>query len=491
MNSNNSTSEDLGPSETTPLVNSSTEVNNEDIYDLRSLNLLDYGKQCSIIYRSSIPVFLGNIVEKTIAYSSFYFIGQYFTKYEIAAISLSSVFATITGWSLPLSMNNVLNTLCSQAFTGSNDIHMVGVYLQRGVLITVSMVFPISLIWWNSEAVFLLIKVDPHLAQVCATYLKVLLLGYIPYIVYDGLKRFMISQGITEAQSIINLIALPFHILFNYYLISNPSTRIGFIGAPLATVLSYWVMMTLGILYIAFINGYQAWGGWSKRCLQGWGPFVKMGLSSIVMTCGEWWAMQIVALCASYLGVLPLACYTILISINDLFWNFSYGISIISGNLVGNLIGESKVNQAIFAIRCSFITSLLCSIQNIILIVIFRRSLSTMFSSDPEIVEIVYSLLSLVIIYQIFDGLTVLGSGILRGQGRHSAGAKINTISYYLVSLPLSILLAFYFQFGLIGLYSALIITLIATSSSLVYCLITSNWQELILSCKIRLNDEN
>jgi Na+-driven multidrug efflux pump len=67
----------------------------------------DYIKECWNIYQGSVPVFLGSIVQRMIAYSSLFFVGQYLGKYEMAAASLSNMFATITGWSLAQSMTNV------------------------------------------------------------------------------------------------------------------------------------------------------------------------------------------------------------------------------------------------------------------------------------------------------------------------------------------------------------------------------------------------
>lgn len=33
--------------------------------------------------------------------------------------------------------------------------------------------------------------------------------------------------------------------------------------------------------------------GWSSQCLQGWGPFFRLAVPSMLMTCIEWWAYEI------------------------------------------------------------------------------------------------------------------------------------------------------------------------------------------------------
>ncbi|KXN71895.1 MATE efflux family protein [Conidiobolus coronatus NRRL 28638] len=489
MTKNNSNTEDRNPTESTRLIFSP--VRNPTDIELKGLKASDYLEESWNIYQSSVPVFMGSIVHKMIGYSSLFFIGQYLGKYEMAAASLSNMFATITGWSLTQSMSNVLNTLCSQAFTGSNDVTLVGVYLQRGILINLSMFVPIGIVWWNTELILNSLGVDAQLAAMCGTFLSVLLLGALPYILFSSLKSFMFAQGITTVQSHITIIVLPVHILFNYILIVNPSTRIGFIGAPLATVLSYWVMFILGLLYIVFINGYQAWGGWSKKSLNGWGSFIKMGMSSIIMTCSEWWAFEILALGASYLGVVPLAAYSVVTSLTDLFWNFSFGVAIIAGNKAGNLIGESMVNKTIFTIRCAFLASFFCSCINIATILGFKRFLASLFTQDEEVIDLAASTLIYGACFQIFDGFATVGGFILRGQGRHNIGAIINALCYYLISIPLGFFLALYMNMGLSGFYIGILTTLIVTSSSLMYTVLASNWDDIIRQCKVRLNAEN
>nr|XP_030717145.1 multidrug and toxin extrusion protein 2 isoform X5 [Globicephala melas] len=45
----------------------------------------------------------------------------------------------------------------------------------------------------------------------------------------------------------------------------------------------------------------DTWAGWSSQCLQGWGPFFRLAVPSMLMTCIEWWAYEI----GSFLMVFP------------------------------------------------------------------------------------------------------------------------------------------------------------------------------------------
>jgi MATE family multidrug resistance protein len=57
-----------------------------------------------------------------------------------------------------------------------------------------------------------------------------------------------------------------------------------------------------------------------KEELKWLGAFIKMRLSNVIMACSESWAFEILALGASYLGVVPLASYSAVMSLTDLFY---------------------------------------------------------------------------------------------------------------------------------------------------------------------------
>jgi len=38
---------------------------------------------------------------------------------------------------------------------------------------------------------------------------------------------------------------------------------------------------------LRFIDGKEAWGGFSKKAFRNWGPMINFAISGIVMTCSE------------------------------------------------------------------------------------------------------------------------------------------------------------------------------------------------------------
>lgn len=46
----------------------------------------------------------------------------------------------------------------------------------------------------------------------------------------------------------------------------------------------------LAILLVVTIKGHQkqCWGGWTRKCLEGWGVMIRLGVGGISAVMGEW-----------------------------------------------------------------------------------------------------------------------------------------------------------------------------------------------------------
>ena len=89
--------------------------------------------------------------------------------------------------------------------------------------------------------------------------------------------------------------------------------------------------------------------------------------------------------------------------------------------------------------------------------VVFRESLPRLYIEDAAVVSLAAVLLPIAAAFQIFDGLQVVGGGLMRGMGRPKAGAIVNLIGFYAIGLPLGWLLGFPMGLGVIGIWWGLV----------------------------------
>ena len=90
-----------------------------------------------------------------------------------------------------------------------------------------------------------------------------------------------------------------------------------------------------------------------------------------------------------------------------------------------------------------------------------RFYLPRLFTHDADVIALVAHTLPIVAFTQVFDGLCAGAHGLLRGIGKQSFGGPANLIAYYVISLPISLGLAFGLDMKLNGLWLGLTVGLI------------------------------
>lgn len=88
---------------------------------------------------------------------------------ELAASALGSMVSSVTAFSITYGASSALDTLCSQAWTGARDKTLLGIYLQRAILILGVIYIPITILWLNATPLLRFLKQDPEIASYAGT----------------------------------------------------------------------------------------------------------------------------------------------------------------------------------------------------------------------------------------------------------------------------------------------------------------------------------
>lgn len=161
-----------------------------------------------------------------------------------------------------------LDTLCSQAY-GSGHKQLVGLQCQRMIYFLFALMVPILVVWAFAADILVQLVPEAEPARLAGLYLRIAAAGIPGYILLECGKRFVNAQGLFHATTYVLLFAAPLNVLLSYLLVWHYNW--GFIGAPIAVAFTQNLMPALLFLYIAFIDGSQCWGGFSKRALTNWG----------------------------------------------------------------------------------------------------------------------------------------------------------------------------------------------------------------------------
>ncbi|CAG8618095.1 5233_t:CDS:2, partial [Scutellospora calospora] len=265
-----------------------------------------------------------------------------------------------------------LDTLCSQAYT-SGKVQMVGIYLQRAIIINLIGLIPIACIWWEAEQIFVLIGQDPKVSAQAALFLRYLLIGAPAFVMFENLKRYLQAQGIMKAGTYVLIICCPIDICLNFMLVWYKPLSLGLIGAPIATSTIYWLMFLFLVIYTKFIDGYKAWGGWSCAAFYGWKQYFVYAGPGVLMVCAEWWAFEFGSLISGYISENSLASQGILVTSINILYQLPFGVSISASNRIGNLLGAGLAERAKMATKLSMQLAIIVALFNTFLLIILRE----------------------------------------------------------------------------------------------------------------------
>ncbi|KAM2112022.1 hypothetical protein COP2_013578 [Malus domestica] len=72
-------------------------------------------------------------------------------------------FASVTGLSLIIGMGSTLDTFCGQSY-GAKQYHMLGIHLQRAMLVLGLVCIPLATVWFNAGHILKFLGQDPEIA---------------------------------------------------------------------------------------------------------------------------------------------------------------------------------------------------------------------------------------------------------------------------------------------------------------------------------------
>jgi MATE family multidrug resistance protein len=390
---------------------------------------------------------------------------------ELGAASLGNVWIYGT---LVLGMGLMfgLDPIIAQAH-GARDHERVALTLQQGVVAALLASVPIALSWLATGPVLILLGQSPQLAAGAHAYVITQIPSIPPFLVFLALRQYLQGRGVVMPAFWIMVLANGINALGNWILIFGHLgfPAMGLVGSALATALTRgFMLLALVALVLALRLHEGAWVPWSRRALdvRDLGRIFKIGVPVGVQYALEGWAFQISTLMAGRVDEISLAAHTIVLNLASLSFMLPMGVSLGAATHVGNLIGAGQIARAQRAAHVALGLGGLVMILSATAFVGLRRILPGLYTEDAMVIAVAASILPIGAAFQLFDGVQVVGGGILRGMGNTVPAAVINLVGYYALALPLAAWLAFEESLGVVGLWWGLAAGLAAVATALV-----------------------
>ena len=358
-----------------------------------------------------------------------------------------------------------LDTLVSQAF-GARRLDDCHRWLVHGIVLSLVLSVPVtgglfligdSLDSWG---------LDAEVLRLTLPYLDVVAWSVPPLLLYFCFRRYLQGMGSVRPVMIALVTANLVNAVVNWILIFGKlgAPALGVAGAAWATVLSRVVMC--GYLLIVIVA--REWGqrpglfstsfrvdlSWMRRLVElGWPAALQLTLE-----------VGVFAAASALAGRFPpsaLAAHQIALNLAGLAFMVPLGIASAGAVRVGHAVGARDGTGAARAGWTALLFGALFMSTAALIFVTAPVLLIGAFTTDPAVIRIGVALLAVAAVFQLFDGLQGVGTGILRGLGDTRTPMLWNLGAHWALGLPVACVLAFQLELGVIGLWWGLSVGLI------------------------------
>ncbi|KAJ7958865.1 Protein DETOXIFICATION, partial [Quillaja saponaria] len=427
------------------------------------------------IGKISGPTAITGLLLYSRALISMLFLG-YLGELELAGGSLSIGFANITGYSVISGLAMGMEPICGQAY-GAKQWKLLGLTLQRTVLLLLSTSIPISFMWLNMKRILLWCGQDQEISSMAHTFIIFSIPDLFFLSLLHPLRIYLRTQSITLPLTYCSAISLLLHVPLNFLLVVH--FKMGVAGVAIAMV---WTNLNLFLLlssFIYFSRVYKdSWVSPSIDCLKGWSSLLALAIPTCISVCLEWWWYEFMIILCGLLAnpKATIASMGILIQTTSLVYVFPSSLSLGVSTRVGNELGANRPGKA----RISMIVSLFCAVALGLAAMMFttlmRHQWGRFFTNDAKILELTAIALPIAGLCELGNCPQTTGCGVLRGSARPTIGANINLGSFYLVGTPVAIFSAFVLKMGFAGLWLGLLAAQASCALLMLYVLGRTDW---------------
>ncbi|XP_012451671.1 protein DETOXIFICATION 27 [Gossypium raimondii] len=376
---------------------------------------------------------------------------------ELAAISIANTVIVGFNFGLLLGMASALETLCGQAF-GAKEYHMLGIYMQRSWIVLLLCCFLLLPFYVFATPVLKLLGQPDDVAEMSGVAAIWMIPLHFSFAFQFPLQRFLQSQSKTAVLAYVSFVALGVNVLTSWVFVNVLDW--GVIGASLALDISWWVG-ALGLYSYTVLGGCPlSWTGYSMEAFTGLWEFLKLSAASGVMLCLENWYYRILILMTGYLSNATLAvdALSVCMSING--WELMIPLAFLAatGVRVANELGAGNWEAAKFATKVSIVQSTIVGLFFCVIVLVLRDKVALIFTSSNDVLEEVDKLSYLLGVTILLNSVQPVLSGVAIGSGWQATVAYINLGCYYIIGLPLGILMGWVFKLGVPGIWGGMIL---------------------------------
>lgn len=420
-----------------------------------------YRSELTDTFRLSVPIVIAQLGVVLMGVTDNLFVGRLLGAVPLGAAGLANSLSFLVSC-IGVGGLSVVAALVSKS-SSQHDAAQVNRLFRAGL--QVAWIF--SLVFGGISVVlaynFHLFGQSPEVTKLATDFMLILSGSLVPLMIFvaarqlaDGLRFPRVAMAITVG-------ALAINALFNYVLITGfgPFPAMGLMGSAMATLLSRTFMAVGMLVYIYRSGRFKPYLDQAFRALPTAAEvktILRLGVPGGLTFFFEVATFTLAAIITGWLGDDQLAAHQIAINMASVTYMMATGISSAAAIRVGAAVGQAsqpgvfRAGVAAFALSVGFmcVAALLFFAASDWLVSLYIRD-------NPSVAAMAASLVVMAGVFQLSDGVQVVGVGALRGLSDVNVPTLITLFSYWGVALPMSYLLAFTFDMDVVGVWIGLL----------------------------------
>lgn len=369
---------------------------------------------------------------------------------QVSAVDLAAVSVATSFW-LPIillvqGVIMALTPIVSQ-LNGARRRNEIKGAVHQGFWLALLITPPAMIALYYSPLALQFMDVEPLMAQKTAGYLHAILWGLPAFVLFQVLRNFSEGLSHTMPTMVIGFIGLAVNIPANYIFIHGlfGMPKLGGVGCGVATAIVLWVMLFAMMAYVKLARYFSDITLFSRLIApngsQIW-RIARLGFPIAMAIFCEVTMFTVVALLLAPLGAQIVASHQIALNFSSIVFMFPLSIGVGVTIRVGHRIGEGEPLHARVAARTGILLGMSVAAVTAAITVLFREPIAALYSKEPEVITLAVALLFFAAIYQISDSIQVVCAAALRGYKDTNAIFYITLVAYWLLGMPMGIILA-------------------------------------------------
>lgn len=407
------------------------------------------------LIRLTLPLIIQNLLSAAVSSADVIML-NYVDQNSLAAVSLASQFGYVL-FGLYYGLGTGITMLCAQYY-GKKDYEAIRVV--QGIALRFSLFFTVlfaALAFFAPRLVMKIFTNDPALIQLGANYLRIMGITYLCWCIIEVYLSTLRSIGQVSICMVLNVMAFSLNIILNAVFIFGlfGAPKLGVTGVAIATAISRFIEL-IGCLLVSAFNkeiklDFRYLFKNNKLLLN---DFVKLTLPALGNDIIWSVAFSMYSAILGHLGSDAVAANSLVMVVRNFGTVFCYAIASAGGIMLGNVMGENRLEEAKGYASKILKLSILFGIIGGILVLLsspFVLEYATLSETAMGYLKYMLYINSYYITGTAVN--TTLIAGVFRAGGDSRFGFICDTVDMWGYAIPLGLFSAFVLKLPVIWVY--------------------------------------